>query len=297
VIQTLHPDQFQRKYFKADNGLDLSGLNFNFFFAGSIESTCQFLKLPTPPYRNTANECILLTEGTIKRSVGLDSIEVTRNSVFFLPANQITTIDHISEDARGFYCHFDASVLVKKFVSLHLINEFEFLRSASNPVIELTQKTTVHLKQLFKRVVEEHLKGDLGDLVQSYLFTILLEIKQHYRAETTRNISPAIYLADRFRQLITANYKTSQLVTDYASILNVTPNHLAKCVKAVTGKSPTQWIDGLIVMEAKVLLYHGHLSVSEVSFELGIDDPSYFGRMFKKYTGLTPTEFRRQVKH
>jgi len=69
---------------------------------------------------------------------------------------------------------------------------------------------------------------------------------------------------------------------------------LTKSVKAVTGKSPTQWIDELIVLEAKVLLYQSHLTISEISYELGIEDSSCFGRMFKKYTGLTPGDFRRQ---
>lgn len=123
-----------------------------------------------------------------------------------------------------------------------------------------------------------------------------MEIRQHYSANTSKNISPTQYLTDRFRELIAANYKTNQSVAGYATILNVTPNHLTKSVKAATGKSPTQWIDELIVLEARVLLYQSHLSISEISFELGIEDPSYFGRMFKKYTGLAPTDFRKQLE-
>jgi AraC family transcriptional activator of pobA len=294
IIPTLYPEQVKSKYFRADSGIDFSIPNFNLFFVQSVEGTCKFLKLPTPPHRNTTHECILLTEGTIKRSLGLETFDVNKNSVFFLPAGQITTIEAISDNAKGFYCHFDASVLIRKFIHLHLINEFEFLRNISNPVIELPKKTVTNLTQLFNRIVEESQKGSSEDLIQSYLFTILLEIKQHYQAYTSKSISPANYLTDRFKELISTNYKTNQLVSDYATILNVSANHLTKCVKATTGKSPTQWIDELIVLEAKVLLYQSCLTVSEISFGLGIEDPSYFGRMFKKYTGQTPTDFRRQ---
>lgn len=276
--------------------MDFSAPNFNLFFVQPVEGTCKYLKLPTAPHRNTAHECILLTEGTIKRTLGLDSFKVNKNSVFFLPAGQITTIESISDNAKGFYCHFDASVLIRKFVNLHLINEFVFLRTISNPVIELPLKTVSNLVLLFSRITEENQKGNNEDLIQSYLFTILLEIRQHYPANAIRNISPATYLTDRFKELITTNYRTNQLVADYAATLNVTPNHLTKSVKAVTGKSPAQWIDELIVLEAKVLLYQNRLSVSEISFDLGIEDPSYFGRMFKKYTGQTPTEFRKRIE-
>ena len=202
----------------------------------------------------------------------------------------------ISENAKGFYCHFDASVLIKKFINLHLINEFEFFRAISDPIIELPKKTVLNLVQLFNRIIEQSQKDNSEDLIQSYLFTILLEIKQHYQTYTSKNISPANYLTDRFKELISTNYKTNQLVADYATILNVSPNHLTKSVKTITGKSPTQWVDELIVLEAKVLLYQSRLTISEISFELGIEDPSYFGRMFKKYTGQTPTDFRKQLE-
>lgn len=295
IIPTLYPEQLKSKYFKADSGVDFSVANFNLFFAQTVEGTCRSLKLPTPPHRNTTHECILLTSGSIRRSLGLDKFEVKKGNVFFLPAGQITTIDFISENARGFYCHFDASVLIRKFINLHLINEFDFLRVVVNPVIELPNKTVSVLSQLFIRLIEENQKGTSDDLVQSYLFTILLEIKQHYTSVKSENIFPAGYLTDRFKELASTNYKKTQLVGDYAAILNVSPNHLAKSVKKVTGKSPMQWIGELIVLEAKVLLYQSRLSVSEISFELGIEDASYFGRMFKKHTGVTPTEFRRRV--
>ena len=296
ILPTLYPEQFKSKYFRTDSRIDFSIPNFNLFFVQSVEDNCSILKLPTPPYRNTAHECIFLTEGTIKRSLGLDSFEVNKNSVFLLPAGQITTVESISKNVKGFYCHFDASVLIKKFINLHLINEFHFLRNISNPVIELPKKTVTNLIQLFNRIAEESQKGSSEDLIQSYLFTILLEIKQHYQSDTSKNISPANYLTDRFKEPIATNYKTNQFVADYATILNVTPNHLTKSVKSITGKSPTQWIDELIVLEAKVLLYQSYLTISEISFELGIEDPSYFGRMFKKYTGNTPTDFRKQIE-
>ncbi|MEO6329476.1 MAG: AraC family transcriptional regulator [Ginsengibacter sp.] len=277
-------------------GKDYSLPNFNLFTVQSVEGTCQFLKLPTPPHRTTTHECILLTNGNITRSLGLDTFTVDRNSIFFLPAGQITTIEAISADAKGFYCHFDASVLIKKFINLHLINEFGFLRTVTNPSVEISKKHISNLTLLFKRLSEEYQKNNNEDLIQSYLLTILLEIKPHFQAEKVRPISPAVYLTDRFKELITVNYKTNSMVSDYANILNVSPNHLTKSITAVTGKTPTQWIDELLALEAKVLLYQSQVSISEVSYELGIDDPSYFGRMFKKYTDKTPSEFRKQYE-
>lgn len=297
IIDTISPEQLKNKYFKADNGMDFSKPNFSLFFAQTVEGTCKFLNLPTPPHRNTAHELILLTKGSIKRTMGIDKFEVLEGNVFFLPASQITTIETISENAKGFYCHFDASMLIRKFINLHLINEFDFLRTVSNPVISLPRKTVSILIQLFNRIVEENQNGNNQDLIQSYLLTILLEIKRHYEPKKIKNISPANYLTDRFKDLITTNFKENHLVADYAEILNVTPNHLNKSVKSVTGKSPTLWINELMMLEAKVLLYQSRLSISEIAYELGLEDPSYFGRMFKKHVGSTPSNFRKKMEN
>jgi AraC family transcriptional regulator, transcriptional activator of pobA len=79
-------------------------------------------------------------------------------------------------------------------------------------------------------------------------------------------------------------------------MLNITPNHLNKLVKTITGKSPTKWIDDTLVLEAKVLLYQTSLTINEVASEIGIYDQSYFSRLFKKYEGITPLEFRKKIE-
>jgi len=79
-------------------------------------------------------------------------------------------------------------------------------------------------------------------------------------------------------------------------MLHISPNHLNKAVKAATGKSPSVWIDEAIVLEAKVLLYQSQYAISDVAGELGLHDPSYFSRLFKKYEGITPQNFRARIE-
>lgn len=296
TIPTLHPDQFRKRHIDLGNGKKIYKPDFNTFYLQKIEQSCQALKLPLPPYRSTVHECVLLTEGGMMRSAGLERFSVGSNSVFFLPAGQITTIESIDLKTKGYYCHFDTSVLIRKFTNLHLINEFDFLRGVTNPVIALPDHATTHLVYLFKRISEEQQGHSTEGLIQSYLLTILFEIKQYYQSADYTKTSSAQSLTDKFKKLVSSNFKTKKLVTDYAQILNITPNHLNKAIKLTTGKSPTNWIDESVVLEAKVLLYHSSMSINEISYEIGIEDPSYFGRLFKKHTTITPTEFRKNIK-
>jgi AraC-like DNA-binding protein len=101
---------------------------------------------------------------------------------------------------------------------------------------------------------------------------------------------------EAFRKLVYTHFRTKHLVTDYAALLHVTPNHLNKNIKAFTGKSPTRWIDEMILSEAKVLLRQTSLSISAVALKVGFTDQSYFARLFRKYEGVTPSSFREGIE-
>lgn len=89
--------------------------------------------------------------------------------------------------------------------------------------------------------------------------------------------------------------RNKHLVSEYAELLHVSPNHLNKVVRDVTNQSPSKWIDETLVLEAKVLLFQSKLSISEIATELGLLDASYFSRLFKKYVGVSPLEFRKRI--
>jgi AraC-like DNA-binding protein len=90
------------------------------------------------------------------------------------------------------------------------------------------------------------------------------------------------------------NNKFSELKTskEYAQRLNISPNYLNAICKDIFNKTVSQIIQERIMLEAKRLLSHTCLSISEISYKLGFNDNSYFGRYFKKITGLPPEKFR-----
>lgn len=63
-----------------------------------------------------------------------------------------------------------------------------------------------------------------------------------------------------------------------------------------TGKSPTVWIDQTAVLEARAMLCQSGLSIGQIAAGLGFDDLSSSGKLFKKYTGQTPGNFRRMIE-
>lgn len=98
-----------------------------------------------------------------------------------------------------------------------------------------------------------------------------------------------------FKHLLQKLYVEEKRPAEYASRLNVSRVYLNEAVKAVTGMSVGAFIRNYIILNAKRLLVHSDLDVNEVARGLGYDDSSYFSRLFRKETGMTPLEFRRNL--
>jgi AraC family transcriptional activator of pobA len=79
-----------------------------------------------------------------------------------------------------------------------------------------------------------------------------------------------------------------------AAELNLSPRYLSDLLKQETGKTVMDLIQIFLVSEAKNLLNEGKLSVNEIAYSLGFENPPYFSRLFKKETGLSPNQFKKQ---
>ena len=141
----------------------------------------------------------------------------------------------------------------------------------------------------------------------------LLEKKRPYQAETLRHLTCAyayglgtyLYsmaesrrlsndelLMQRFLAEVRTHYKQERRVVYYAERLHITTGYLSTLVHRVSGKSPSDWINDFVVMEAKVLLKSSALTVQQIADELNFPSQSFFGKYFKRLVGQSPKEYR-----
>ncbi len=87
-------------------------------------------------------------------------------------------------------------------------------------------------------------------------------------------------------------------MADYARELAVTPpTHLSRVMRAATGRPASAAIEERIIREARRNLAFSNLSVQEVAYHLGYNDPAYFSRVFARATGgQSPRAFRRALE-
>ncbi len=104
---------------------------------------------------------------------------------------------------------------------------------------------------------------------------------------------PVIYA---FHQKVEQDFKTFRSVNYYAKKLFLHPNTLNAYSQEHCGISAKSFINKRLINEAKYLLADGALTVKEIAWELGFEDPNYFSYFFKNESGFSPLEYRHSLK-
>lgn len=113
-----------------------------------------------------------------------------------------------------------------------------------------------------------------------------LKLEQHVDNELVR----------QFIQLVNVHYIDKKTIGEYAALLSISEDHLAKSVKSETGKTAYSYIIARIINEAKDLISFTPLTYSEIAYQLNFSDTSNFSKCFKRETGLSPTAYRNAFK-
>lgn len=267
--------------------------NFGDFFIVKVQDMVRLMKLPVPPTKSMAHTCIYLTDGRARMTIGTQSYSIKKNEMLFVPAGSIFSFDQYDLN-KGYLLHFKNVFLPAGFKH----QSYGFIQPWGNPYLKPNPQSSAAIHHLCKRIYAEYQQNGIAktDLIQPYLVALLAEANRVYQPAPAKGAPSAITISQKFRSLVFTHIQHMHRVSDYAQKLNISPNHLNKCVKSVTGQSPTRWIDEAIVLEAKALLHQSDLTITEVAATVGHNDPSYFTRLFKKHTGKTPVQFRKMIE-
>jgi AraC family transcriptional activator of pobA len=237
--------------------------------------------------------------GSLDMQIGLEHYRHQPRTLSFTFPDQVFLKNNISADASGYYILFKEGFLDELLPAARLAEEFPFLSMTGTPLFQVLVEDLASIVALIYKMDEEMRGGRPGRVkaVQLYLYLALLEAKRSYLRQVLDMPAPVAAgpaLVGRFRKLVGAHFLTTRTVADYAALLAVTPNHLNKVVKEVTGKTASESISEMLVQEAKSLLRYTDNSVSEIAYKLDFSDPASFNRFFKSGAGETPLAWRNR---
>ncbi len=298
-IKTYNTKEFQKEYLNASPELNkLFEKSIEDFFCLRIEDLIERVYKPITPSKEESHTLIFVTEGSYKTKIGFKEFTITSDNIVVLQAGVVFSTEHLSKNVKGYTCHFHPNLLIGKFGNRPLNLEFEFLNISSYPIIEVPNNAKSTILNLLQRLTTEfRSEGKPNpDIVHAYVYTLLIELKELYGSNSLVGKSAAYQITNQLRKLAHEKVKENLKASDFAKMMNISPNHLNKSVKTITAKSASHLIDEVKLIEIKYLLYHSNFSISEISYEMGYADPSYFTRFFKKREGVSPVEFRQLIE-
>ena len=244
------------------------------------------LDIPIPPIFFGYNLVVHLTKGYFKHQIGPEIYTVQAPAVLISNYGNISAISSVDKLAQG-HC-----VLINDNAMTALFREHEILNIFSvSPLLNLSVNENLDLdallRQLFNEIRSKHPYRELSD---SLLKSILLKVIK--LSDANKKLTRRQEIAVRFKQLVYKNFKEQKHLSFYADRLAVSSNYLNRCVSSVFKKSSKDIILEVLIMHAQLLLVESTKSVADIAYELDFTDPSYFSRIFKKITGMSPTLYR-----
>jgi len=230
-----------------------------------------------------------------KLSVDFTDIEAQQDAIVFVTAGQIL---RLSESFRGSIAYYN-----QDFYELHLhdhemaCDEMLFDGVQKVPSITLDSANAEVIWFIFDEIKREIAQNDINleEMVRILLKQIIIKatrICKHLKGTTDLPAQQDSGFCRFFMQLVERNFFKYHDVASYANILNISAKTLNKRVCKYSNYTPNEIIKRRIILEAKRLLVYTHLSVKEIGYKLGYEDPSYFIRFFSKQVKTAPQTFR-----
>jgi len=206
---------------------------------------------------------------------------------------------YIDKSVEGTYILFNEEFIQYNRTNHVPLKEYRlFNNSDFKSLITVVPEKREKLNNITGLIFEELKNSDdySQDIVLNLLHLFLLESRRIFDQQNQAPKEESETTPDttiiKFKQLIEENFAKEKNVSLYAEMLNMNPSCLNELTKRTTGITAGELIRNRVIDETKKLLYSSSMSGKEIAYELGFDDPAYFSRFFKKYTGITLKEFR-----
>jgi len=250
---------------------------------------------PNRPHKIDFFAILTITEGSVKHQLDFKEYNLKKNDCLVISQGQV-------------HC-FDSNSIYKGHLIL-FTTDFLLNHLSSSTFFKTTNLFNYHLSSPFYHL-DKYLLTDIKNLAIEYdkqeyilqsnivasLFSLLI-LKLNNRNLTTLNYAnnQGFDTFEKFKNLVEKEYHLTRNVSDFSSKLGISYKHLNEICKRFTSKTAKNFIDDFVILEIKRKLSSTSLSIKEICFETGFDEPTNFLKYFKNLAGQTPLEFKSKYE-
>lgn len=291
-LYKVHKEAHIKSDFGLDNDSSLLDQGFGLYSTANLKRNIGPMK--TEYYRVS-----LTRNGTAQINIGLENFKPYRNCILFGFPGQVFSLHNVSEDFFAYYMLFTEQFIADASFLQNKKKQFPFLSYLGVQSFELDENTALEVEHIIFKMNEEvkSRRPGCSDLLRLYIQEIFIHASRVYgdRLHSPKDESNPWYnLFLKYIKLVSQHFIDVRKVSEYAAMLNVSPDHLNRAIKSSSDKTALELINEMLLIEAKSYLLHSQLSVSEIAYKLEFSDPSYFNRFFRKHCGQTPSDFRKK---
>jgi len=241
---------------------------------------------------------ILNLNGTARLRYDMHEMTIRRNEIVCLMPNHVLTPIEVSSDFRSMLIIMSEDFI--KELPFHFYTH-DFHKFHFTPIYPLTEEQ-MRYATMFTMTTERIISHDKSILPHRHdilisLVSIGYELLNMCRREQDKLLSTNyrnVDLFNRFCNLVVEHYTENREVAFYAEKLMLTPKYFSKVINETVGMTASDWIERYVATQARNMLRtRPNLTVQEVGFLLGFPEQPSFCRFFKRLTGVTPRQYRK----
>jgi AraC-like DNA-binding protein len=253
------------------------------------------------PHAHNFYEICIFLEAKGTHDIDFTPYPINSNAVHIIAPDSVHLIK-ATETSEGFIVAFSATFYEAFAYKEQSLAKFAFHDFQHNtPVVNLDAASANYIKNWLQNLIYDYTSAHTlsMSLFWSHLNLLLCHIHSIYKSSQPAILpiqSPKGNLLEKFKHLVELHYAENHQVQDYAKLLYVSPGQLNRVVKKMSGNTAINFIQDRIILEAKRLLSFSDMNNQEIAFQLRFSDPSYFTKIFKRKTTMTPNEFRAMMR-
>ncbi|KIO50799.1 helix-turn-helix domain-containing protein [Flavobacterium hibernum] len=247
------------------------------------------------PYRAESYAVEFLRKGSIVMQTQLEKTVIHAPAIIALSPSVIRSFTKDSDEILLDILFFKQQFFLENQANIFFLSQYEFFENSQMHVFNLEQKETKKFEQVFNLIKEVFTSNanHKPAIIRSYLYILIYELDGIKQIFSTEKVQNPIF--ERFKQLLFKDFLSQRSVQYYADSLNVSRKYLSEIIKTNSGKTASNWIDDIVILEAKVLLQNKDLTINQISDILNFLNQSIFGRFFKNREGISPLEYRKKL--
>lgn len=241
---------------------------------------------------------VIMLEGNMSLVVNKENICVTKNMLALITPGSTMSINDVSDNARYQIILTSEKCVLESFERIGLYKDKVNLRCKYR-VTECDSSDMLHIGEIFDDINKEISRKTISDkdlkaVILSYYDLLNINVIRifNFKMEVQgKAISRQENLFREYINLLNTYSSKEREVKFYAEKLGLSPKYLSSVTIAYSGKNASQWIDEYVVAQAIQLMREKNYKVQQISDMLNFPSQSFFGRYFKRVTGIAPKRY------